>query len=187
MSCANTLFDRATIPSEMIVENALKVSTRSSIDSATIQGVTQAVTSSLSINSGDSVCYEISAAGAILIKEVYADGLTVKHVKNVTGSITSTGWSNGLNLSIDSDFIAYYSVLSDPIFTDDDVLVAGDSPFSVGVFTNDKAYIVLTNDTGADVNTEVSIILLPTGSFQTPYGLKSDTQLIASTEMSDYG
>ena len=167
-------------------ERRIKVSTLSTIDTETLKGNTQAIADILSIPDGESVTYKINSPGGVFIKEFYADGLTVKYSKAATGDVSKLGNSNSLNLSKDSGFIAYYTRLDKSSVTDNEVVVAGDSPFSIGVFTDDEAYATITNNTGSHVSTEVSIILLPNGDFITPYGIKSDTQLEATTEMSNY-
>lgn len=165
---------------------SLNVSNQDSLDASVLSGTIHAVHNDFTLLAGESVGYKIRAAGGTFVRFVYADSLTVKYVTSFTGLPVSLGSSRPLNQSVDNGYHAYFGRYTNLVLSEDDVILSGGAPLSLGIYSDDDLYIVVTNNTAATVTDSFSAGLQSVGSFAIPYGLQSNTALTATTEMSLY-
>lgn len=163
----------------------LKVSSESSVDTATKVGIMHAVSFSLDIANGESVSLYGQYPGETFVRFVNADSLTVIHARESSGDLSALYSSASLNMSKESQYAAHFELLNNPAYSD--VRLTGDSPLNVGILSDDYSSIILQNNTGSDVITSVSIGLQSSGNFVFPFGLTTSTLLEPGTEVSIYG
>jgi hypothetical protein len=174
----------STIKTDSAGKVSVKVSDTNTVAQAVLSGAMHAVNNGITLLAGESVGFEIRAAGGAFARFVNADGLTIKYVTSFTGVVLELGQSKSLNLTIDNGYRAFYNKYTNPVFTDDQIILSSQAPMSTEVFSANEVYIVVENNTGQTVTDNFSAGLQSVGEFTTPYGLEPSTALIATTQMS---
>lgn len=165
----------------------IKTSSQDSVNTATINGLMNVISRSLTIAPGEEVGMCISVAGETLVGFVYADSLDVKFLSSVSGTLSDLGFSKSLNLSKETDYVATYEYYTDAVYDNLDVIFSKQAPVDVALFTNDFLCFAVINNTGETVTTQLSVGLESNGAFDAPQILRPNTEIIESTEMSQYG
>jgi len=182
-------------PSDLLtnpVENLrrIKTSSRSSIDDASINGAAQSISQLVTIANGESAGFNLYTTGETLLQMVACDGLDATvYSEFCTGAITSTGKSRSLKIGSVLDYSVFYNYIDNPTVNNDTSLNAARGAFdpSVTFGASNECSIVIKNNSGVDYAGSFAAIFDVFVPPSSTYWLQADTNLISTSEMSNYG
>ena len=168
----------------------VKVSSFDGVTEFSLDGMAYSITGAVNLTDGQAVALNITPAAKSIINRVSTN------IGNRIGiySEFATGTSNGefkpknINLtSIDQTSTTCISII--------DATPAGDQIASMETYLepdvivgpNTTPSVVIYNDSGANQDVIFSVLLLEIGPRAEGFGLTPSTQIIGTTEMSDYG
>ena len=152
-----------------------------------VSGNLKVISRGLTLSSGDSIGFKITASGGTFIKFVHADGFNIKYLSTMTGGAIDIGSAKSLNLTDDGDYVAHYLELSDVLYNNDDIVISHTSPLDTGIYSDNEVYAVITNNTDTSIIGQFTIGIQKINDFTGTFGLIPTTDLQPTTEMSNYG